>query len=308
MASSELGTLYPFVQAFIEHRIAIGRISREASAPRQRSVLIGFSESFGDRKLADLGPKAVERWMREMVDDQLADSTRRLAFSVLGMFMEWMVRKGHIKRDPTIEFDSPRVAEQEPVTCEQEEVVQVWRIAPDARGRLIILLEVQLGLRCVEVSRLTLADVGQRRMRVVGKFGKQRYVGYASIPEVRKALNDYLAVRGPKPGPLIQSYTRPGRGLTPQTISQMVIRWMYQAGVKERARDGKGGHALRRTMASDLQDRGVDAAVGSKIIGHSDLSSWNRYARVRTDVMDDALAGRVYTRPVGRIRAVEDAG
>lgn len=287
------GTLTAYVERYQAHRIKVGAVSR-ASARRQQAHLDRLARTFGARPLSQLGRASIDAFLADMVSAQLADSTRRQAFSTVKGFCAWLVATDVIRRDPTAGMKPPRVAEQEPVTCEQEEVVELWRVAPDARGRLVVLLAVQLMLRCVEISRLTLADVGQRRVRVRGKFGKERYVPL--VPEVKSALDEYLVVRGVKAGPLIQSYSQPGSGLTAQYISRMVVVMMYDAGIKDRPRDGKGAHALRRTGATDMQDRGVDAAVGSKILGHTDLSSWNRYGRVRTELMEKAIAGRVYTR------------
>ena len=83
---------------------------------------------------------------------------------------------------------------------------------PGQRDAAVVLLFLDTGIRCAELSALDLADCDLPRGRLLirhGKGNKQRVVPFAR--RCRAALEAYLAVRGPTPGPLVWAVTGPGQ-------------------------------------------------------------------------------------------------
>ncbi len=166
---------------------------------------------------------------------------------------------------------------------------------PDERAHLIVLLMVQMGLRCAEVAHLELGDLDDRMASVVGKGGHQRMVPVTA--EVRSALAAYLLVRGGHAGSLIQNYHHADRGLTPRTVSTMVSDWCRAVGIKRQAYDGISSHGLRRTCASDLAERDVSLLDIAEALGHVDVQTTRKhYTRHRATRLAAVMEGRWYGR------------
>ena len=166
-----------------------------------------------------------------------------------------------------------------PATLTDEDMRHLLRVVPDDRGHAIVCLMYWLGLRCVDVHNLAVGDVDFRRKMIV-IHGKGGHEDALPLPDaVADAVRRYLR-RNPAPaGPLFRTYLSPPRPLSAQHISEMVGAWMLEAGLKTGRYDGIGAHALRRTCATDLLDRGANLRQVQAVMRHESLASTQRYLR-----------------------------
>ena len=262
--------------------------------------LRNFAESFGKRPLSKLNKAAVEKWMEVC---HLAPQTRRNRLSHARVFCAWLVEKGHIKSNPTKDFEPIRLPRRVPVTLQQEEVAKVIdTCGDDLRGLAIIWMMVGLGARCIEVSRVNVDDY-DRVARTIKLRGKADHERILPVPdEVAAALNAYASVTGRSPGPIIRHINRKGgytyERLDAQTISTYVTKIMREAGIKGNIFDGKSAHGLRRTAASDVMDRTGNIQIVQALLGHEWIETTTAYLRpVALDNLREAMAGRGYEHP-----------
>ena len=132
------------------------------------------------------------------------------------------------------------------------------------------------GLRRAEIVSLSLNDYcpSDESLVVRGKGNKERRV---PLPEgARRALVDWLAVRGSVAGPLFVGIGGRNRGgrLTTQAIYVMLHARARAAGVV-----GLSPHDLRRTFVGDLLDAGADIATVQKLAGHANVTTTAQYDR-----------------------------
>jgi integrase len=165
-----------------------------------------------------------------------------------------------------------------PATLSDEDVAALLHVLPDYRAEAIVELMLRLGLRCVDVSQLQVADVDVRGMSIT-VTGKGGHVDLLPLPKsCAVAATKYLA-RCPAPaGPLFRTYTSPTRPMSAQCVSEMVGAWLRDAGLKRDRYDGIGAHALRRTCATELLQRGNIRQVQA-VLRHASLTSTERYLR-----------------------------
>lgn len=164
--------------------------------------------------------------------------------------------------------------------------------APDDRARLIILLEVQEGLRACEVARIEVGDIDftERTILVRGKGNRERLLPLSA--QTWAALEDYLGGRPMKTGPLIRSYNDPKAGISSAHVQHLVQGWLRRVGISS-----GGGHGLRHTMATTLlREQGADIRDVQMALGHATLQSTSIYlpfsdARRLRGVMDGRWYG-----------------
>lgn len=284
-------TLRPHITEYLRYRRA-QRSMASVSIRDAHYTLESFADSFGARPLSQLGPAAVDAWMAQIA--HLSPATRRNYLSRVRTFLDWMVDRKLIAKNPArgVRVAQPRSV---PRALPHDRVAALLEHAPDNRARLVILLMVEMGLRCVEVERLTVGDYDPqgRTMLLTGKGGHQRMLPVTD--GVRHALDVYLAEVGTTAGPLVRSYVRPWAGVSARTISKWLRMWMRDAGVKHRALDGVSAHALRHTAASDILDHCHDVTIVQAVLGHSTVAVTSRYLRVANlGQMRDAMSGRDY--------------
>ena len=146
------------------------------------------------------------------------------------------------------------------------------------RDAAMIALLVGAGLRRGEVVGVTVDDLDSagETLVVTGKGGTVRTVPLA--PGVRRAVSDWLEVRGREPGPLLTPMSKEvprvavlDRPLHTATVAQVVESRFGDAGVAP--------HDLRRTFVGDLLDAGADLSVVSKLVGHTSPATTAGYDR-----------------------------
>lgn len=276
---------------YIGGRLRRGEISpRTAYDLRWRLSLI--ETAHGQRPLQQLGPATIDRWLEATSDHR--PNTRQSAWSATRCFLDWMVATGEIRRNPLDGRKAPKVPRCVPNTLDEDQVARLLAASPDTRTTAIIWLEVGGALRSVEVARLNVEhwSRGAELLVVNGKAGHQREVPV--LPEMRRAMSDYLAEHPASGGPMFRSY-KTGHRLTPRAVAQLIRELMWGTGIKVAAWDGRGGHSLRRTCASDVLESSGDPVATQDLLGHVSLATMDPYLRrANMDRMRSAMSGRSY--------------
>lgn len=272
-----------------------------------RSELTGRSVSVERARLASLialygrsSPDALDR--RAVLDWQstighLAPATRRATVGAVGRFLRWLYAENRTGADLSAYLVKVREPRRAPRALNPSDVATVIEACPSARSRAIIVLMVELGLRCVEVSRLDIDDynASSSTIFVRGKSGNERV-----LPLTRRAeehLRRYLSERGTGSGPLflaVGSKRSPDGRISAKWISKRIGRLMRDAGVHKPG-DRRTAHALRHTAASDVLDRCHDIRAVQQMLGHQSLATTEIYLR-RADLgrLRQAMEGREY--------------
>ena len=212
-------------------------------------------------------------------------------------WFRFLVRRGVLERNVAREVRGPRPPKKLVSFLPIDEAVALMDAkAPDraARARDAAVLELlyATGLRVSELASLDLDDLdrSQQTVRVLGKGRKERIVPYGS--RAASALGTYLAGRGTGAGALFAN--RRGGRLTVRTLHTIVRRSAVASGITRRV----SPHTLRHTFATHLLDAGADLRVIQELLGHSRLSTTQRYTHVGADQLM-----RVYDAAHPRARA-----
>jgi integrase/recombinase XerC len=211
-------------------------------------------------------------------------------------FCRWMKQKGHAEGNPAAELASPKVRRELPMFLSAEDAGLVVE-APNAdntgalraeeavalRDRALLELLYAGGLRVSEACGLDLGDMmlSDRTLRVLGKGRKERLVPIGSKAE--QALRRWLEVRAELANtrtftldPRAVFVSTRGRRLGPRA-AQLIVRRYGLVGV---GRTDLHPHALRHTCATHLLDGGADLRAIQEMLGHSSLSTTQRYTHV----------------------------
>ena len=161
--------------------------------------------------------------------------------------------------------------------------VALW---PERDTALFTML-YSTGCRVSEIVSLRMADFSPdfSSAIVTGKGSKERKVFLSK--DARKALVDWLAVRSSclarmqdKPG-LRQAVflSRRGNPLSVRGVQYIVAQYSGgMTGVRHLS-----PHALRHTFATTLMSRGADIRIVQELLGHSSISTTQRYTHVTAE-------------------------
>lgn len=276
--------------------------------PGDGSVAIGAIDPFDVRAyLADLHGRRLAR----------ATAGRRLA-AVRSLF-SFCCRRGYLDANPARGIPAPKVPRRLPPHLSVDEVDQLLA-APSARGgpgdlrdRAMLELFYAAGLRVSELVGLNVPDLdlAGRLVRVRGKGKKERIVpmGRKAVAALRAYLGQRDGLRparggarpagpadhrpagrsgraedrvrgrpGPEDLPALFLNRRGGR-LTARSVERILLKHLTRSGLGRRITP----HGLRHSFATHLLDAGADLRAIQELLGHSRLSTTQRYTHLGID-------------------------
>jgi integrase/recombinase XerC len=233
----------------------------------------------------------------------LAKSSIARKLAAVRSCFRFLTRRGALPANPARHVRTPRLGRRLPSFLpkdESKDLLDTTFEDTDAgrRDRALLELLYACGLRVAECCGLDLEDVDRRHgtVRVLGKGNRERMipVGDAALA----ALDDYLggrgaylggrganlgggganlAGRGAAAGPLFRNPR--GERLTTRSVHRIVGRRARAAGIARRVTP----HTLRHTFATHLLDGGADLRMIQELLGHSRLSTTQRYTHVAAE-------------------------
>ena len=168
-----------------------------------------------------------------------------------------------------------------------------------ARDAAMIACMYPGGLRRDEVINLDLSDYNPDNGELTVRHGKNNKARIAHMTNgAIYALDDWFAVRGSEPGPMLYPINKAGihtqRRMTNQAVYNALIKRGNQAGVKDLS-----PHDLRRTFITDLLEAGADLSIVADMAGHKRIDTTRRYDR-RPEAAKAKAAGLLHLPYRGR--------
>jgi len=270
--------------AFLRH-LSVERNASAHTLRSYRSDLTEFQRFLAGQDVAGLAAadgRTVRAWLASLHARGLDPASIGRKLAALRSCSRFLVRRGVMEHNHARDVRGPRQPRKLVSFLPIDEAAQLVAgraIAGATRPRDVAILELLYasGLRVSELSGLDLdaLDRPDRSVRVLGKGRKERIVPYGE--HAARALDTWLGVRGEQPGPL---FTNPrGRRLTVRSIYTVVRRAARVAGITRPV----SPHTLRHTFATHLLDNGADLRMIQELLGHSRLSTTQRYTHVAAD-------------------------
>ncbi len=241
-----------------------------------------FQES--DRSVLDKIDKITLRRYLALLHTKNRKSTIARKLAALRTFFRYLVREGEMVANPGELVATPRQEKYLPTTLSVDEAYNLLESMQGAdrlslRDRAILEVLYSCGLRISELTGLDVSEVDfeQALVRVLGKGGKERIVPVGQ--HALKSLSSYLEERGWPADNEPLFLNRFGKRLTPRSVQRNLKKHLLLAGVLKDATP----HALRHSFATHLLDGGADLRAIQELLGHSSLSTTQKYTQVSVD-------------------------
>lgn len=192
-------------------------------------------------------------------------------------FYKFLIKKGHIERNPTLRLRTPKIPKRLPSFVEEKSmnVLLDQLVFPEGfegiRDKMVIEMLYGTGIRLSELINIKEQDYNRydRNLKVLGKGRKERIVPvHATLHE---ALMNYMQVR-PKSEFLF--VTDKGEKMYPVFVQRLTKKYLGSVSTVEK----KSPHVLRHTFATHLLNHGADLNAIKDMLGHSSLAATQSYA------------------------------
>ena len=288
---------YPMSRLIDRYWDAYG--SRKISQDREKAVIEGIRDRLGKLFVREVDGQAVDRWLSWLKEEKgLSASTVVRHFNVMHHLMKkastiWTAETG-IDRNPADLVEIKRPNEQRERFLSAEEIKRLKKCLDQrmyskdgnyesgfskvwnrriSRLRLIVLTALTTGMRLGEIFQLKWSDIlyahGLIAVRAMLKGGKVRYVPL--LPQLDQEFRHYP----PDPGEALIFPPRSGTKGERQRVEKSFHAMLRLAGIEEFR-----FHDLRHTFASWYMMHGGDLYELAKILGHSNIRTTERYAKL----------------------------
>lgn len=237
-----------------------------------------------------LTQRAIRSWLAHTVAAGSARSTVARHTAAIRHFTAWATREQILPTDPAALLTSPRADQRLPTPLDESDARTLVNFAQEEaraggpaqiRNWAILELTYACGLRVSEVCALDISSLNREALtvRVVGKGNKERVVPYG--PPASDALDHWLVRGRPQLAAERSGYALflgdKGGRIDPRVVRSMVHKMAARAGVHDIA-----PHGLRHSTATHLLQGGADLRAVQEMLGHSSLSTTQRYTHVDT--------------------------
>ncbi len=239
----------------------------------------------------------VRAYLAFLYDKNSPTSIARKLAALRSLF-KFLKRRHMVLDNPAASVGTPKIRKKLPTYLSVDEAVGLTTLGgskpADARDDAVIEVLYGAALRISELCSLDLDsyDLDGGTVRVVGKGGKERVVplGREAVRAVRRYLpqREQVVRKGCRVDTNALFINRNGTRLTTRSIQRMVRNRGLSTGTRESVHP----HALRHSCATHLLDAGADLRMIQEMLGHSSLSTTQRYTHISIDglmkVYDDA--------------------
>jgi len=244
-------------------------------------------------------PYEVQKYIADMSAERKAASSVNRNLSSIRGFYRWMVRMNKRNDNPCSSLKNIKAPMKLPSVLWENEMAD-FAALPDSAGILwpqrdkaLIMAMYSAGLRISELVSLSMADMSQDldEAKITGKGGKQRFVFFsdeaiASILEYlpqREARLKMAGIDGRKSALFIN---RKGKPISVPGVRWIISRYAQQSGLGKSIHP----HSLRHSFATHLVNSGCDVRIVQEMLGHSSISTTQRYTHVNLENLKKVYA------------------
>ncbi|MBL7716397.1 MAG: tyrosine recombinase XerC [Bdellovibrionales bacterium] len=271
----------PLFQQFLQHLRVEKRLSAHTLRAYTGDVKDWASElkTQGFHTVADLEAGLKPHHLRSFLAKRMpsmekSSLARRL--SVVRHFLKWLKVKGHLQRDLAVWVPSPRLDRKLPRFLKIDEMDSLLS-APDPttwagkRDRALLEFLYSTGVRVSEAVAANWEDLDldDGWIRVVGKGQKER-----RIPVGQVAIQALKELQTESEGPVFKN--RMGTRLTTRSVARILAKYLVKAEVVKTL----SPHGVRHSYATHLLASGADLRTIQELLGHSKLTTTQRYTHV----------------------------
>ncbi len=216
--------------------------------------------------------------------------------SAVRMLFSYAVKFGHIKKNPALEIKTVKNSKKIPNFMTEAEITKlcnepkVNEILWQSRDECLFKMMFSSGCRISEIKNLKLSDFMENYHSaiVTGKGKKQRKVFFEkdSMQALKIYLNDRKKILEENNIKTPTDYlfiNQKGNPISVSGIRFIISKYSGVQGTNHHVNP----HSFRHTFATHMINNGADVRLVQEMLGHSSISTTQRYTHVTTEKLID---------------------
>lgn len=249
---------------------------------------IFLKKTYDTEDLAQVSFGFIRSWLVDLVDNQLTPKSINRKIASLRSYYKFLLRHGHIQKDPTLKIQAPKIKKSLPVFVEEQNLIQLLDQVSfedsfeGYRDKIVLEILYGTGIRLSELLNMeeTHINMHDSTVRVTGKGNKERIIPLNKnlILEIKiyvQKRTDFFAKGCSEK--LIT--TKDGKEAYPMLIYRIVKKYLPLVTSIEK----RSPHILRHSFATHLLNKGADLNAIKELLGHSSLAATQVYTHNSLD-------------------------
>ena len=254
-----------------------------------------FGEQVSLELLRNITIRDIRSWLAVRKNNDIQTISNSRALSVLRSFFKFLKEEHSIKNEAVFNIKISKIPKPLPRALVPNQAISATEVIKDIslkswiglRDKAILLLMYGCGLRISEVLSLTQSATGintegkaisinSDTIAIKGKGNKERMVPL--LPQIKEAIISYVEAC-PYTLEDLLFFGANGKPLNPNVFRANVRNLRKSMGFP----DYTSPHAFRHSFATHLLNNGGDLSTIQDLLGHKNISSTERYAKVNVE-------------------------
>lgn len=240
-----------------------------------------LKEKLNPNNITQITVEWLRSYMADAYQKRLTTTTMSRRISALKTFYQWLEKEELVKNNPMSSLETVKVRKNLPHVPSEEDMDQLLNFQKQnealPRDQALFELMYGCGLRVSEVVKLNWGDIGfdQHQIQVRNsKRGKSRIVPFAqAVGEVLQKYKSELKDHGPEASVF--------KNVKGKRITTRGVQYLLQKLLQRLPKSlHLTPHSFRHGYATHLLNRGADLRSIQELLGHSNLSTTERYTKV----------------------------
>ena len=234
--------------------------------------------SFAGKGVGQVTWRDIDRFIEQQHDQELEPTTINRRLNALKRFYDFLIiEQESLKISPVKPSHFLREGKPLPKKLTSQQLTDLFDQIDHPMDRALFLLMLRCGLRVSEVAHLKLSDIDWEQQMIFIEQGKGRQDRWMYLSrDAFDALKECSRQRPAKVpgGYFFWNQKRSYRPLSIKAIQKKMERYAKAAQIEASC------HSLRHTFASNLLEEGATVVSIKEFLGHSSITSSERYARL----------------------------
>ena len=223
----------------------------------------------------------------------LSSSTINTRISALKSYYKFLMQRRYVEVNPVEYVECPKVKNKEKIPLTGEQVRAMIAKTSNVRMEAFIMALATTGMRIAELASVTIDDYNNRvgnTIIITGKGDKERRVTFPdeAIACIDKYIWTERSIHAAKTGTNLLFVSNQGTALAAGNMGEQLKKIAKEAGIPQW--DKVCNHLLRTTCATLALRNGVELPTIQKMLGHSDINTTTRYAKIADETVANAMA------------------
>ena len=284
------------IDAFIVYLHDVKKTSRNTEMSYQRDLnkMCKFLEERGIKKISEVDEEVLNSYILYLEENKFANATISRYIAAMKGWYVFMVKEGMVEEDIAVHLKAPKIEKKAPEILQMEEVVKLLeepkgKNPKELRDKAMLELLYATGIRVTELITLTTSQLNMQMNYIICNDGhKDRIVPFGL--KAREALLNYLEysrnvmISNPKSDILFVNCS--GQSMSRQGFWKLIKYYAEKAGITTDITP----HTLRHSFAAHLVENGADLKSVQEMLGHSDISTTQIYAKLNQNKLRDVYS------------------